>query len=86
MSVIGAALQREIRCPLGVNILANGAVEALVVAHAIQAPFVRIRVYCGAVVSTGGVVAGTATQALAFRRAHRRRDTPLKIRWRESVK
>ena len=68
MSVIGAALRREIRCPLGVNILANGAVEALAVAHAIQASFVRIKVYCGAVVSTGGVVAGTATQALAFRR------------------
>ncbi|MBA2305708.1 MAG: BtpA/SgcQ family protein [Acidobacteria bacterium] len=69
MSVIGARIQQSVRCAVGVNILANGAVEALAVAHAIDAQFVRIKVYCGAVVSTGGIIAGAATQALTFRRA-----------------
>lgn len=69
MTVIGAAIQQAVRCALGVNILANGAVEALAVAHAIGARFVRVKVYCGAVVSTGGIIAGTAPEALTFRRA-----------------
>jgi uncharacterized protein len=69
MSVIGAAVAREVRCPIGVNVLANGSIEALAIAQAIGAVFVRIKVYCGAVVTTGGVVEGNASDALAFRRA-----------------
>ena len=68
MSAIGAALRREINIPLGVNILANGAVSALAVAHAIGAEFVRIKVYVGAVVGSEGVLQGTAQRALEFRR------------------
>ncbi len=68
MSVIGAALRREVACPLGVNILANGAVAALAVADAIQAAFVRIKVYVGAVVATEGLLTGAAREALTFRR------------------
>ncbi len=68
MSVIGAALRREINAPLGVNILANGARSALAVAHAIDAAFVRIKVYIGAVVGTEGILQGASRQALEFRR------------------
>jgi hypothetical protein len=68
MTAIGAALQREIGVPLGVNILANGAVSALAVAHAIGADFVRIKVYVGAVVGSEGVLQGAAREALEFRR------------------
>jgi membrane complex biogenesis BtpA family protein len=68
MSVIGAALRREVACPLGVNVLANGAVAALAIAHAINAAFVRIKVHIGAVVTTEGVLRGAARTALAFRR------------------
>ena len=68
MSVIGAALRREVACPLGVNVLANGAVAALAVADAIEAAFVRIKVYIGAVVATEGLLPGAAREALAFRR------------------
>jgi membrane complex biogenesis BtpA family protein len=68
MSVIGAALRREINTPLGVNILANGASSALAVAHAIDAAFVRIKVYIGAVVGTEGILQGASRQALEFRR------------------
>lgn len=68
MSVIGAALRREIQCPVGINILMIGAVPALAVAHAIDASFVRIKVYHEAVVTPAGVLTGAARQALAFRR------------------
>jgi membrane complex biogenesis BtpA family protein len=68
MSVIGAALRREIQTPLGVNILANGASSALAVAHAIDAAFVRIKVYIGAVVTTEGILQGASREALEFRR------------------
>lgn len=69
MSVVAAAISRAVARPLGINILANGGPEAIAVAHAVRALFVRIKVYCGAVVSTGGVVNGNATETLAFRRA-----------------
>jgi len=68
MSVIGAALRHEVACPLGVNVLANGAVAALAVADAIEAAFVRIKVYVGAVVASEGLLTGAAREALAFRR------------------
>ncbi len=68
MSVIGAALRREVACPLGVNVLANGAVAALAIAQAIEASFVRIKVYVGAVVTTEGLLMGAAKEALTFRR------------------
>jgi uncharacterized protein len=68
MSAIGAALRREVASPIGVNVLANGAVSALAVAHAIGAAFVRIKVYVGAVVATEGLLTGAARQALEFRR------------------
>jgi uncharacterized protein len=69
LSVIGAAVRREVRCALGINILANGTASALAVAHATGAQFVRIKVYIGAVVGTEGLVQGTARAALEFRRA-----------------
>jgi len=68
MSVIGAAIRRDVACPLGVNVLANGAVAALAIAQAIEASFVRIKVYVGAVVTTEGVLTGAAKEALTFRR------------------
>ncbi len=68
MSVIGAVLRREVACPLGVNVLANGAVASLAIAQAIEASFVRIKVYVGAVVTTEGLLTGAAKEALTFRR------------------
>ena len=68
MSAIGAALRREIRCPLGVNVLAHGAVSAMAIAQAIGASFVRIKVHIGAVVTTEGVVHGRPHEVIAFRR------------------
>lgn len=68
MSVIGTALRREVPCPLGVNVLAHGAVSAIAIAQAIGASFVRIKVHIGAVITTEGVVSGRPHKVLAFRR------------------
>ena len=66
MAAIGTMLRRELKTPLGVNILANGTESALAVAQAINAVFVRIKVYVGAVVGIGGVIQGAAQRARDF--------------------
>ena len=66
MAAIGTHLRRELKTPFGVNILANGTESALAVAHAIDATFVRIKVYVGAVVGIGGVIQGAAQRAQDF--------------------
>jgi uncharacterized protein len=63
MTTIGTRLRKEVKTPLGVNILANGTESSLAVAHAIGARFVRIKVYVGAVVGMGGITQGTAQRA-----------------------
>jgi len=68
MSMIGTLLRRELKTPLGVNILANGTESALAVAHAIGARFVRIKVYVGAVVGLGGITQGSAQRAQDYLR------------------
>jgi len=68
MSVIGAAIRRAVACPLGVNVLANGAVAALAIAQVIEASFVRIKVYVGAVVTTEGLLIGAANMADVYDR------------------
>jgi uncharacterized protein len=66
MTMIGTLLRREIKTPLGVNILANGTETALAVAQAVGARFVRIKVFVGAVMGIGGVINGSAQQAHDF--------------------
>jgi uncharacterized protein len=66
MAAIGTLLRRELKIPLGVNILANGTESALAVAQAVGAAFVRIKVYVGAVVGIGGVIQGAAQRAQDF--------------------
>jgi membrane complex biogenesis BtpA family protein len=67
MTAIGTLLRRELKTPLGVNILANGTESALAVAAAMGAVFVRIKVYVGAVVGIGGVIQGSAQRAQDFK-------------------
>lgn len=68
MAAIGTLLRRELKTPLGVNVLSNGAESALAIAQAIDATFIRIKVYVGAVVGTNGIVQGAAQRTLDFMR------------------
>ncbi len=66
MTMICTVLGRELKTPLGVNILANGTESALAVAHASNARFVRIKVYVGAVIGAVGLVQAAAHRAQEF--------------------
>ncbi|HNY84397.1 MAG TPA: BtpA/SgcQ family protein [Anaerolineaceae bacterium] len=68
LSVIGAAVRREFPdLALGVCLMAHAAKEPLAIADAIQAQFVRIKVYVGAMVRAEGLLEGCAHQAISYR-------------------
>ncbi|MEA4812092.1 MAG: BtpA/SgcQ family protein [Anaerolineaceae bacterium] len=68
MSVIGSALRKEFpHLALGVCMMAHAAKEPLAVAEAIQANFVRIKVYVGTMVRAEGILQGCAHEAVAYR-------------------
>lgn len=67
LSVVGWEIRRELNWPIGVNILKNDAPGALAVAAAVDAEFVRLKVYVGAVVGAEGVLAPAAADALRTR-------------------
>jgi membrane complex biogenesis BtpA family protein len=76
LSAVGSAIRREVNLPLGVNVLKNDAVSALAVAAAIEAEFVRIKVYVGAMLGAEGVLEPAAATAL---RARQRLGTTTEI-------
>jgi len=70
MAVIAAEVVRRFGSTLrvGVNVLRNAALDALGVASAAGADFVRINVLSGAMVTDQGLVQGAAREALLYRR------------------
>jgi uncharacterized protein len=69
MAVITDRVRREFGVPLGVNILANAAIQALAVAKAAGAAFVRVNQWANAYVANEGLIEGEAARALRFRSA-----------------
>lgn len=69
MSVIGAAVRRVCKLPLGVQILAAASREALAVAHAIGASFIRVENFVYAHVADEGLMpTAAAGPLLRYRR------------------
>lgn len=68
MSVVADAVRRRVDLPLGVNLLANGAVGALAIAKAAGARFIRVNQWVNAYVSNEGLIEGESARALRFRR------------------
>lgn len=68
MAAVGAAVKAEIKGLLGINILSVGQTGSLAIASALDADFVRIKVYVGAVVTPTGLEDGSYQEALAYRR------------------
>lgn len=70
MIQVGSALRSTFPdMALGVTLVEHGASEALDIAKAIQAQFVRIKVYIGAMVKTEGLLNGCAHEAIHHRHA-----------------
>lgn len=72
VTAVGCALRQDFPAAvLGVCLMAHGAAEPLAVAQAMDADFVRLKVYVGAMVKAEGVLEGCAYEAIQYRAAIR---------------
>jgi membrane complex biogenesis BtpA family protein len=67
MAVMTAAVRQAVPLPVGVNVLANGAIQAIAVAVAAGASFVRVNQWANAYVANEGFIEGPAAEATRFR-------------------
>ncbi len=67
MAVITQAVRTATGLPTGVNVLANGAVQALAVAKAAGAAFIRVNQWANAYVANEGFMEGRAAAAARYR-------------------
>ena len=67
MAVMADAVRRAAGLPVGVNVLANGAMQALAVAKAAGASFIRVNQWANAYVANEGFVEGPAALATRYR-------------------
>ena len=74
MAVITRAVRLATALPVGVNVLANGAIAALAVAKASGAAFVRVNQWANAYVANEGFMEGRAGAASRYRAWLRARD------------
>lgn len=77
MAVITQAVRLASGLPVGVNVLANGAVAALAVAKAAGAAFVRVNQWANAYVANEGFIEGRAGAAARYRAWLRARDVAI---------
>ena len=67
MAVMVDRVRRSVDLPIGVNVLANGAIPALAVAKAAGAGFVRVNQWANAYVANEGILEGPAAAATRYR-------------------
>jgi uncharacterized protein len=67
MSVMTERVRREVKLPIGINVLANGALTALAVAKATGAVFIRVNQWANAYVANEGIIEGPAARAMRYR-------------------
>lgn len=69
MTRIVSEIAREVRLPIGINVLRNDALSALAIAAATGAAFIRVNVHTGAMVTDQGIIEGDAYATLRKRAA-----------------
>jgi len=67
MTYVTKAIMDETDLPVGINVLANGAIPALAIARATDAPFIRVNQWVNAYVANEGIVEGASAKALRYR-------------------
>jgi membrane complex biogenesis BtpA family protein len=67
MAVMTRAVRQASGLPVGVNVLANGAIQALAVAKAAGAAFIRVNQWANAYVANEGFIEGPAGEAARYR-------------------
>src|SRR5436305_4267359 len=58
---------REVKVPIGVNVLRNDALSALAIAAAVGAAFIRINIHSGAMLTDQGIIEGDSAATLRLR-------------------
>jgi membrane complex biogenesis BtpA family protein len=67
VAVVAAAVKDAVDVPIGINILANGVMQSMAVAKAVDAQFIRANQWVNAYVANEGIVQGAAAEALRYR-------------------
>lgn len=67
MTYVTKAIMDETDMPVGINVLANGAIPALAIAKATGAPFIRVNQWTNAYVANEGIIEGASAKALRYR-------------------
>lgn len=67
MAVMAELVRRETGLPIGINVLANGALTAIAVAKAAGAGFIRVNQWANAYVANEGFVEGEAAKVTRYR-------------------
>jgi hypothetical protein len=67
MAVMAERVRQRVKVPVGINVLANGAIPALAVAQASSAAFIRVNQWANAYVANEGVIEGPAAKATRYR-------------------
>lgn len=67
MAVIADAVRRETGLPIGINVLANAPLQALAVARASGARFIRVNQFANAYVANEGFMEGRAGAVMRYR-------------------
>lgn len=68
ITVVVQRLKNLVSLPLGLNVLRNDAHSALAIAACVEAQFIRVNVWAGAMVTDQGLIEGNAHQLLRYRR------------------
>jgi membrane complex biogenesis BtpA family protein len=77
MAVMAEAVRRDTGLPVGINVLANGATQALAVAKAAGAAFIRVNQWANAYVANEGFMEGKAGAASRYRSWLRAKDVAI---------
>lgn len=67
MAVLGRMIREETGLPLGIITVANAALQALAIAHACGAQFVRVNQWANAYIANEGYIEGAAAKASRYR-------------------
>ena len=67
MTAIGQEVSKHVDLPTGVNVLRNGALAALAIAHVIRASFIRVNVFAESLLTDQGIIEACAHDLMRFR-------------------
>jgi uncharacterized protein len=67
MSVMADHVRRHVKVPIGINVLANGALPALAIAQASNTHFIRVNQWANAYIANEGIIEGPAAKATRYR-------------------